>query len=1313
MGNRSFRVPPAGSGDAVVALRLEPSGAVDTAPAAERQAPSPAPSQFAPISGWHPPPSLDEYRLVELVGRGAMGEVYLAHDEFLDRPVAIKLISGMDPDPAAKDRFMLEARAAARLQHPNVLTVYRVGELDGRPYLITEFLKGKGLDELSKPVESKSVVRIGVGLARGLAAAHRRGVLHRDIKPGNAILTNDGEIKLLDFGLAKLLDVGESPATWRSPSVSEPPPPPPVSRSGGTLVSVGTEEPVTPVVSPRPGFTEGGALMGTPDYMAPEIWHGEPATRRTDIYALGALLFELCAGHPPHHDVPARLLSQTVQKREAPLLTSLVPSTDPKLAAVIERCLQRDPTRRFGSGDELREALEQIELTSRMGVIPEGNPYRGLHPFEAEHRGLFFGRRAEVGTLLDRIRNEAIVIVTGDSGVGKSSLCRAGVLPAIQEGGLGVGRAWTIIRFVPGRSPLLALSAALASLVGMDESTFVRRLRAHPGTLARALRKHLGDVGGVVVFVDQLEEMVTMAEPSSASVVAEALGHLAVGLPGVRLLATLRSDFLAPVAALPGLGEEMARALQFLKPLSQEGIREAITGPARVTGIRFESEALVETLVSSTSTAEGGLPLLQFALAELWEARDQSDGAITAQALEKIGGVTGALARHADEVILSMNADQRAAARRILFMLVSQQGTPVRRRRDELVADDARAREALDGLVRGRLLAVRDSTYGPTFELAHGALLRGWDTLRRWLDEHADSRAVRQRLAAAALEWERLGRSREALWSFRQLAELSQVDRDDLTPREAAFAAASKAALHRGRRRRLLQLAAIPFTVTVAWVGMELRATRELEHKVAVHVADAERLAEDARTGDEASLMARREAFAQFDALHREEGEATWERARALAENADLGYGRASQALETALTLASGRQDVVAHLGDVLYARALLAEREHHLEQRDELLQRLSLYDPEGVRRRRWDAPAELSIRTIPAGAQIAIDRYERDERRMLHDKPMNGLGTTPVTEVALEPGSYRLTFTLPGCAVTRYPILLERSERLALSIPLVEEERVPEGFVYIPPGRFLFGSAADEEARRSFFNTAPIHETSTGAYLIAREETTWAEWLEFLAALPPAERELRTPHVTGLTGAIELKDLGAAGFELTLQPTKRAYVARVGELIRYERRARRAVQDWLLFPVSGVSLEDARAYTGWLSSSGRIPGARLCTEREWERAARGADDREFPAGYTIGPDDANIDETYGKDPLAFGPDEVGSHPASRSPFGIDDSCGNVFEWTTSSLASEEHTLRGGAYYYDRTTDRSTNRQVAEPTIRDPNVGVRVCASID
>src|ERR1041385_7880655 len=154
---------------------------------------------------WMPPDRVDEYRLIRVLGRGSMGQAWLAHDTARDRLVALKFISELPTHDAVRQRFLTEARAAARVQHPNIIAIYRVGEIGMRPYLISEYVRGDSLDRIARPVPGPRLLTIALGLARGLAAAHRSGVLHRDLKPANAILSGAGEVKLLDFGLAKLV----------------------------------------------------------------------------------------------------------------------------------------------------------------------------------------------------------------------------------------------------------------------------------------------------------------------------------------------------------------------------------------------------------------------------------------------------------------------------------------------------------------------------------------------------------------------------------------------------------------------------------------------------------------------------------------------------------------------------------------------------------------------------------------------------------------------------------------------------------------------------------------------------------------------------------------------------------------------------------------------------------------------------------------------------------------------------------------------------------------------------------------------------
>jgi formylglycine-generating enzyme required for sulfatase activity len=224
----------------------------------------------------------------------------------------------------------------------------------------------------------------------------------------------------------------------------------------------------------------------------------------------------------------------------------------------------------------------------------------------------------------------------------------------------------------------------------------------------------------------------------------------------------------------------------------------------------------------------------------------------------------------------------------------------------------------------------------------------------------------------------------------------------------------------------------------------------------------------------------------------------------------------------------------------------------------------------------------------------------------------------------------------------------------------------------------------------------------------------TYAEYIAYLRTLVPAERLQRMPKINGglVDSAFGLNESSEGRYRLVFKDSGAPLEAAEGEPLRYPTRKVRVTQDWQKLPISGITAHDAEAYATWLSSSNRVPGARLCTEYEWERGARGADAREYPHGDVLESDDGNHDETYGKDTSAMGPDEVGSHPASRSPFGLDDMAGNVLEWTTSSLESATYVIRSGAYYYDKLTACSTNRSTLSPEIRDARLGVRMCASV-
>lgn len=1231
------------------------------------------------VAAWAPPAELDDYTILRPLGQGGMGRVYLAEDVILAREVAIKFVATKPPDAATRQRFLQEARAAARIRHPNVAGVYRAGDHEGIPYLVSELVRGRSLEDLPKPVAWREALEIATQLARGLSAAHREGVLHRDIKPGNVLRTPEGDVRLIDFGLATLA------------------PPDRAARK-----DEGEEERQENSVIRR---TERGP-EGTLDFIAPELWLGDPPSRRSDIYAFGVLAYELCTGRTPFDDVAPEEVPDTCLETDAPAVATMAPGVDPRLAALVDRCLRRDPSQRYASMDEVRDALEAIGRRAAAAPAPGRNPYRGLRAFQAEHRALFFGRGAEISAVLDRLRAESFLLVTGDSGVGKSSLCRAGVLPAVFDGVLGDGRTWKTCTVVPGRRPLTSLVASVSLALGVSARELTAALRDDPGALARAIARHAGAEGGLVILLDQAEELVTIADPEEARAAIAAIAAIASGTPGARVLGTIRADFLARFAALPPVVEDLARTLYFLRPMGADRLREVIVGPAEIQGARFESEETIAELVETAAAAQGGLPLLQFVLAKLWDLR-RPDGEIPASALQALGGARGALARHADEVLAGMPQAGRSAVHRLLSRMVTIEGTRARKTAEQLSASAEPMRSALEALVTGRIVVALETPEGPAYEIAHEVLIHQWQTLAQWLSENAERRRVHERLTVAAREWQERERRAHLLWSAVDLADAALLAPEDFTASEAAFMEASRRRARRTRALRWATVAMVPALALGAYLTAVHTQRRTIDAQVATHMSAAAAAHLAAKGAHEEMARLRAEAFAAFDAHDPARGEIVWQSALARAKDAERAYATTSHELEGALTLDAGRTDVRAMLGDVLLERALLDDVLNRLDARDESVARLALYDGDGSRRARWTAPARISIETVPPGAEIRILRQDVVAGRV-QPSPARSLGASPIEADSEEAGSYILEIESPGRAPTRFPFLAERGAQQKLVIDL-RPATAPPGFVYVPAGVSLFGTYADEDARLGFFATVPAHAVTVPGFYIAQRETTWSAWIDFLRTLPADERAARSPHV-GPWQAVQLRELPGNDWELRLAPIDQAFVARLGQPIVDARRGSRAERAWANLPVLGVSVEDVEAYAAWLRSTGRSPGARLCTEHEWERAARGADSRTYPHGWSLAPDDANYDATYAH--TAMGPDEVGSHPLSRSPFGVDDMTGNANEWAASSLRKGEHVVRGGSYFHDQKTAQLANRTVSSASLHDGTVGFRLCADL-
>jgi formylglycine-generating enzyme required for sulfatase activity len=515
----------------------------------------------------------------------------------------------------------------------------------------------------------------------------------------------------------------------------------------------------------------------------------------------------------------------------------------------------------------------------------------------------------------------------------------------------------------------------------------------------------------------------------------------------------------------------------------------------------------------------------------------------------------------------------------------------------------------------------------------------------------------------------------------------------------------------RHRRRLLVGVAATLALAVVVAVGQVVRHRHQaLERDIDGNLHDAAGAAQAGRARAEEWRDLRRRSLDAFDAADRARGETLWQKALAVVPVADGAFQHAERAYETALVLDRSRAEARRAFADLLLEHALFARELRRNEQVGSLTAALERHDDDGDRLAELRRAGTLMLHAGPAGASTRLERYGQDPSNGRRVATPVSVALTPGVPAALPPGSYRLVTRATGYSDLIQPFELASGQRVVLDLRLLRPAAIPDGFVYVPAGDFWFGDA-DENLRTKFLDTVPIHRRHGDAFLIAARETTYRQWIEFLDALPPGERGQHAPSLTGLGGSLRLQPVGR-GWQLTLRPTSQRHTARDGEPFIYMGRSLRARQDWLDFPVAGVSPAAVERFLRWLRDTRRVPGARFCSELEWEHAARGADDRTYPHGDDLAPDDANFDVTYGRIDSAVGPDAVGAHPGSRSPFGVDDLAGNVLELVRSSVTSEGFVIRGGAYFFNAATCRLTNRTAVWSTYRDVTSGIRVCASV-
>jgi len=753
---------------------------------------------------------IHHYEVIRLLGRGGMGSVYLARDTRLGRRVAIKFLRTHSPD--LTKRFILEARTTAAVQHENIVIIFEVDAWQGMPFMVFEFITGNTLTKVApdgKILPAPRAVELIVPVVKALAYAHSQGIVHRDLKPDNIMIAESGQTKVLDFGIAKVLQGDE-----QAPAA--------VSRPRAPKTSLEDED--------EEELTQQGAMMGTLSYMAPEQWGiGVPIDHRADIWAVGIMMFKMLTGKHPLDPLKGHQLMVTgMLDTPMPSIKGKAPPDVPaELMAVVDKCLLKRKEQRFPDAVTLLRALEPFlpgRYTRELKI--DESPYAGLAAFQENDANRFFGRGQEIAATVNRVRERPLLGVVGPSGAGKSSFVRAGLVPALKRS----GENWEALVLRPGRQPMAALASLISPMISTsasiadelnEQKKLEERLAREPGFVGAVLRgRARREKKNILLFVDQFEELYTLV-PDVAARKAFTASLTAVAddpTSPIRLVLSIRSDFLDRVPEDSRFMAELSQGLVFLNSPGTDGLREAIVSPAEMAGYKFETTDIVDDMIKHLATTQGALPLLQFAASKLWDGRDAARHLLTKSAYEAIGGVAGALASHANGVVEKLPPQTQPLLRAIFLRLVTPERTRAIVGLDELKElhpNAAELQSLVDELVQARLLVVQTGAGSATVEIVHESLIHSWPMLKRWLEESGEDAAFLEQIRTATRQWTQKGNAEDLLWRGELAEEALRFQRryrGNLPAQQKAFLdAVIDLSVRQVRRRRTLTVAALAF----------------------------------------------------------------------------------------------------------------------------------------------------------------------------------------------------------------------------------------------------------------------------------------------------------------------------------------------------------------------------------------------------------------------------------------------------------------------------------------------------------------------